>query len=153
MTLETLELDPSRLTKLSRTFLSQLAQRFPELANLARMDRRPEATECDLRVEVPSPSGDPERTLVIWMNQGDEPSVGFGPWHTHAGLELTPDGCDEMDAILDVVQSIVEDRVFLYQEAEGTKIGAVSLFDVDRPEWLVDELTSPNSSGRGKAKT
>ena len=103
----------------------------------------PEA--LDLIVEIPSPTGDPQRKLVIWMEDG-EPSVGFGPWHTHAALfgELQSTGCD---GFIDTVAAILDDKFVLCCDVGGERDGHCGALDLRDDDALADELTSQYSSG------
>lgn len=88
-----------KLSAPSRTFADRLFARFPEWAQLAACD-----DSGGLLVNVPSPTGSPERTLGFWMNQGDEPSVEYGRCHTHDGL------WPAVEDLLDFVSEVLRDE-------------------------------------------
>ncbi len=146
-------LDVARLTAESRFFASKLFQRVPSLEAHARMEPRDGSDEFDLLIDVPSPSGDTERRLYLWMESGTEPSLGFGGWHTHRRLE-TVDGLSlgEADEILDLIEGILADR-FILLYAPGLHGEWCELIDSHDPEALIDELTAPLSSGRQAIRT
>lgn len=88
----------SRLDQASRAFAEQLFARFPAWSTLASPD-----ASGGIVVDVPSPTGDPERALRFWMERG-EPSVAVGAWHTHEGL------WPSRDAWLAFIEDILGDR-------------------------------------------
>jgi hypothetical protein len=139
-------LERSVLTAASRWFAARALATFPEIAPHAfGVPHRDRVGEHDLQIEVPSPTGDPDRALVFWMAD-DEPSLGFGPWHTHATLfgELETDGCTRM---LEHARAIFADQFVVCRELGGTYDGRRSELDLREPMALVEELTSPYSCG------
>lgn len=104
---------------------------------------RPE--EYELLVEVPSPTGDAQRNLVIWMEDG-EPSLGFGMWHTHAGLfgEIQGAGCE---GLIDTARAILSDQFVLCYDVGGEYDGSWGVIDLRHREAIAEELTNPLSSG------
>ena len=117
------------------------------------MVARPDSDEFDLSVEVPSPVGDPNRKLVVWI-EGDEPSVGFGEWHTHAGVwALTEGSTDAAGSLIAAVEAILSDRLVLIYNVGGEYDGHWGLVDLRDRDGLLDELTSKFSPGRVKIRT
>lgn len=84
MTMESIAVEPTLLAQPSAFVAERLLRRLPELRDYARMTPAPRSDEFDLLVEIPSPTGDPNRQVVVWMENGLEPSIEFGEWHTHA---------------------------------------------------------------------
>ena len=82
--LETRALDEDLLTDESRVFARQLLARFPNLRTNAVMERDAGREWWSLVVKVAALSGEPDAKLVVWVEDGGEPSVAFGGWHTHA---------------------------------------------------------------------
>ncbi|MCY3002414.1 MAG: hypothetical protein NTV21_11480 [Planctomycetota bacterium] len=135
----TFPLELAKLSPESRQFATRLFAAVPQAEPCSRMEGRAHA---DLLVEIPSPTGDPDRRLVIWMEGGDEPSVGFGEWHTHDGLW----GGD--DAMVELVKAILADQFVLAHDIGGTHPGSCGGLDLRDPNALVEELTSRHSPGR-----
>ena len=154
MTAITLDLDVSRLAGPSKLFASRLLHRLPELETHARMKPSSEPDEFDLWLEIPSPSGDPKRKVVMWMEEGVEPSLGFGEWHSHAGVER-PGGDlpEQADAIIDLIRAILADQVVLIYDIGGEHDGSWGLIDLRDQDALLEELTSKYSPGRVKIRT
>lgn len=140
----TLPLDFSRLSTPSREFANRLFPVVPEAESCSRMEG---GTSTDLLVEIPSPTEDPDRRVVIWMEGGDEPSLAFGDWHTHAGL------WNEDDAIIDLVQAILADQFVLIYDVGGEHSGHCGVLDLRIEDALVEELTSKYSPGRVRIRT
>lgn len=87
---------PGRRDDPSWEFAKRLFARFPQWHAHA-------STGSSSIVTVPSPTGDPERTLTIWLEEG-VPSVEYGDWHTHADLWVSEDD------FLSFIDDIVSDR-------------------------------------------
>ena len=81
-----LPLEDTRLDQLSREFLSELRKRVPEIVPAVEMEPSDEPGLFQIVANLDSPPDDPERALGIWMEQDVGPSVGYGPWHTHADV-------------------------------------------------------------------
>ena len=80
--LEVAELDEERITREARLFGKDLFSRFPDLRLHAAMERRDGQETWTLLVRVPAESGDPRSELVVWVDGGDDPSVGLR-WLAH----------------------------------------------------------------------
>ena len=118
---------------------------IPQVVQHARMESAGLSEMFDLVVEVPSPTGDPQRKLVVWMEDG-EPSLGFGPWHTHAGLfgEVQGAGCD---GLIDIAAAILADKFVLCCDVGGEHAGHYDVIDLRDEDALAEELTSQYSPG------
>ena len=68
----TFPLDLSKLSPASSRFAARLFEAIPDAKPCSKMEG---STSADLLVEIPSPTEDPDRQLVIWMEGGDEPSA------------------------------------------------------------------------------
>jgi hypothetical protein len=148
------DLDVARLTDASRTFVTRLSQRLPALETRARMVAQEGSEEFDLLVEVPSPTGDAHRTIGVWMERSSEPSIDFGMWHTHADLQTSSkDPIVQADSIIDLIEQIIAGHLVLLTDARGRRHGFSDLIDLRESGALLDELTSPESSGRGRVET
>lgn len=135
------------LSPASAGMAGALVARRPDLDRALRMAPRDDGT-FDLVVALGSPTGDAGRIVVLWM-EGDEPSVGFGPWHTHGGcLASSSEPGDEYRAIADLIDAILSDRTVLITDVGGNFPGAVTVLDLREADALAEELTSPYSSGR-----
>lgn len=140
----TFPLELAKLSPASRQFATRLFTAVPQAEPCSRMEGRAHA---DLLVEIPSPTGDPDRRLSIWMEGGDEPSVGFGEWHTHDGLWPGD------DAMVELVKAILADQFVLTHDVGGTHPGSCEGLDLRDPNALVEELTSRHSPGRVRLRT
>lgn len=101
----------------------------------------------NLYIEIPSPTGDQERKIVVWIDDGDI-SIGFGPWHTHGSIQFETDKkgyCDEV-SIIDLIKMIVSGELVYF-----TKIGNEKQFsdilNLTYPNALAEELTDQYSTG------
>jgi hypothetical protein len=140
---DTLPLEFSRLSPASRNFAVRLFEAIPHAREHARMEGEASA---DLLVVIPSPTGLHERELLIWMCGGDEPSLAFGGWHTHAGCQESDDG------IIELAKAILADTFGVAFDLGRVNAWGQGL-DLRVPDELLEELTSPGSSGRLKIIT
>jgi hypothetical protein len=138
-------LDLGKLSASSREFGARLFAAIPQLVQHASMESAGRPETFELSVEVPSPTGDPQRKLVIWMEDG-EPSLGFGPWHTHCCLfgDVQGAGCD---GLIDVVGAILADKFVLCCDVGGEHDGHCRVLDLRDADALADEVTSQYSPG------
>ncbi len=117
----------------------------PEWSQFCQMERSPDGGSFELRVEVPSPTGDPRRAIVFFVSDGD-PSIAFGHWHSHSVATLgTDDGYQEMD-LLEAADLILRGDIVCFYEikAEPTFGG---ILDLRRNDEILDLLTDPCASG------
>jgi hypothetical protein len=108
-------LNEASLSARSRQLALVVFNAFPGWKVFAKSELRAGNHEGDLLVEVPSPTGDKARQLSVWIDEGGEPSIGFGWWHTHASLF----GCsreDEANAIVLMLKAIVADEFVITHE-------------------------------------
>ncbi len=103
---------------------------------------------CRLYVEAPSPTGDAHRRMGVWVDESDEPGVGFGPTHTHASVWAVEHKRDPADGIIDLAKAILTDRVVLLVEAAGPWRGHAEWIDLGRRDALLTALTDRYASGR-----
>lgn len=145
--------DERLLDEASRAIAARLFARFPELRPHAAMEHIPGRDGWCLLVTAPAPSGEPGSALRVWMEGGEEPSVGFGDfWHTHTHYEMG--ASDEPDELLEIVQGVLEDRIVAYEEldARGRMTRALLLDPSDKSD-LIDELTAPGSRGEARLRS
>jgi hypothetical protein len=154
MATEAVDLNVSLLTGHSKRLASRLFHQLPESRNHARMEPSSAPDEYKILVEIPSPSGDSNRQVVLWMEDYVEPSVGFGEWHSHAGVE-TPDEdfTRQADGIIHLLQAILADQIVLIYDVGGSYDGNWGLVDLRDEDALLEELTSEFSPGRVKIRT
>jgi len=134
--------DLDRLTPQSRALAEKLLARRPDFRSYMRMEDGGEGGD-HLVLEVPSPTGDSRRTVCLWMEGGNEPSVGFGPgWHTHDGL-WPPRSEDPDDAAIEVVEVALADQLAVVTHIGGEYDGYQDVVDLRDPDALADELTRP----------
>jgi hypothetical protein len=105
-------------------------------------------------VKVPAPSDDPRSELFVWVDGGDDPSVGFGIWHTHEDVwgACLPDGA-ERDALLDLIEGILADRYVICEDVGGIGVGTCTILDLSEDDALLEELTSKCSPGRAHLRS
>lgn len=103
--------------------------------------------EHNLHVELSSPTGDPYRSIVIWVGEGDI-SIGFGPWHTHgsATFETEQEGYYEEVAIIDVVKMIISNEIVYFVEIGGENAFS-SILNLKYKNAIASELTNKYSTG------
>lgn len=142
---EAAPLDRSCLSPESARFARSLFHAVPEAERFASQEGE---GGRDLHVTVPSPTRDPDLEVEVWMEAGDEPSVGFGPhWHTHAGVEGSE------DAIVAIARAILDGRVVQADDAVGPDVGHTDVLDLGRAGALEEALTDPNGCRRLDLRT
>lgn len=140
--------DPERLGAFSQRFAFALFAAFPHLRQLATMFKSSEPDGMSLNVIAPSPSGDKDRFIQVWVDEEATPTVGFGPTHTHqssdeAGIAETIDLC----------QAVFTDRLLIIEDVGGEYDGHSSWVDLRDPDALLEEITSPYSPGNARLKS
>ena len=124
------------LTPASRAFAERLLRACPQVRWHARILAPDEPAPRELLLELPSPTGDASRGMVLWMEQ-DVPSLEFGAWHTHADL-WGGDGDGELIAL---VRAIVADHFVLAYDVGGD-CPHPDVLDLRDLEALAEALTS-----------
>jgi len=139
-------LDLNKLSGPSSKFSLLFFEAHPELQQYASMIMDPNSQEqFDLSVKVPSPTGDPERVIDIWVENG-EPSLGFGAWHAHFSFAREKK-IDDFDGLIDILEAILSDVFVLVYDFGGEYDGSCDVVDLRDPEALAEYLTGRYSSG------
>lgn len=144
-----MDIDLEQLTAESQMLAQLLFAKCPELVQYAEMVKRSSSDKYDLRVVVPSPTGTKNLTVVVWMEGGYEPSLGFGPWHTH-GSSLMYES--PFHHIVDLADKILADQTCFYRDKDETKRVLHVINHLDTYA-LIELLTDPTSSGHGRITT
>lgn len=147
--------DIDHLTAVSRDFARQFLEQFPTLSSSCSSESIEGVPGKHLLICIESPAGS-DRNVTIWMNDGDEPSLAFGPsgWHTHDDYtrQFEPGMyCDE--SLLDLLQAILNDEFVVIEELDCVPKPFNSVLDLREPNALLEELTSPRCSKRVRLKT
>jgi hypothetical protein len=147
--------DESQTTKESQLFAADLFERYPEFRQYAAMERVPGSELWSLVVTIPAPSGDPKAQLTLWVDNGIEPSLEFGYWHTHGGLwRVDAENFWQHTSILDLVEAILSDRIILCEDVGVICDGFITtIIDLAVKDALLDELTSKYSPGRAHLRS
>jgi hypothetical protein len=120
---------------------------FPELAEQTAVYQSIESDGLSLHLELSSPSGDADRTLILYIDEQVGPTFSFGPGHCH----------DDMDGgfteIVDLIGAILDDQFVIIEEIGGPYDGHAEWFDLREPDALEDYLTHPDHSGRVRLKS
>ncbi|HWN82430.1 MAG TPA: hypothetical protein VNM87_10070, partial [Candidatus Udaeobacter sp.] len=103
-------------------------------------------------VNVPAASGDRRAKLVIWLNNGYEPSVGFGGWHTHGGFWGDTEDIAR-SALIDLIEDILAERYVLCEDIGGKEDGWAELLDMSEEDVLLERLTRPKTPGRVRLRS
>ena len=103
--------------------------------------------EINLRIELLSPTGDTDRTILVWVEESDI-SIGFGPWHTHgsAMFETDEKGYYEDVAIIDLVKMIISNEIVYFIEI-GRENPFSDILNLKYKNAIASELTDRYSSG------
>jgi hypothetical protein len=139
---------PDALGSVSKRLAAALFAAIPEARNHVSMFQSGEADGQSLIVRIPSPSGDSERCVQIWVDEVATPTIEFGPTHTHCSADHN--GVAE---VVDLCQAILQDNLLIIQDVGGQHDGSSGWLDVRGPEALTEELTDPYSPGSAKLKS
>ena len=131
----------SRLSEDSLVFARKLFAGAPDLEEYAGMVKSIYSEDFHLVVQIVSPTGDPNRTIYIWMDEGCDPSIEFGSWHTHSDIQE-----DGEASIIRIVRSIQKGQRVLLHDPTGVSFGEYRVVDPSNAESLLGALTSPSSS-------
>ena len=141
-------LELEALGAFSQQFALAIFDAMPHLQQHAWMAQSGEADGLSLDVLAPSPTLDDERLMQIWVDEIGTPSIGFGPSHTHD----SPNAAG-ISAIIDLATAILNDQLLIIEDIGGKYPGHADWLDLRAPDALVEELTSPYSSGRAVLKS
>jgi len=141
--------DEERLSDISRNFAANLFDRLPDIRFSASMEAGPDDEKFELVIDLPSPAGDDERRLGIWIDETGEPSVGFGAWHTHESVWIADSQIRKNNSdLIDLVEAIISDNFVLIQDIGGEYDGSWGVLDLRAEGAIEEELTSKYSPGR-----
>ncbi|MAQ17472.1 MAG: hypothetical protein CMN30_22090 [Sandaracinus sp.] len=128
----------------SRSMAQAIATRRPDLTSAMEAD--PEHPSR-LRLLLPSPTGESSRDVLVWMRD-DEPSLGFGPWHTHATVWAHfAEPREQDEALAELLLAILEDQLVICVDVGGPHDGSAGVIDLREPTAITDALTEPGGSG------
>jgi hypothetical protein len=144
---EMLDMQSKRLLKalLSDPELSQaqLSMEAPEGG-----PQQPEQGEWSLVARYPSPTGDPDRDVVLWLAWDRAVSVSFADWHMHEWLASPAEG--ELEYLLRLVRGLIAGTIVLVLESGPDDDSyPAALWPIDRSdtEEVLDLLTDPSYTG------
>lgn len=142
---------PEELAQLpegQRAFYTAVTTVHPHAAQFFNVARTDEG-ELAIKAEIPSPTGDPLREVIVWLDEGDLSVAFFSPWHVHGYLMYSPDGAYSVDiSLADMVRLILSDELLMVRDAASDNALAWELFIPGHGRHtLVDALTEPGSSG------
>ncbi|GAB5545274.1 MAG: hypothetical protein SangKO_050340 [Sandaracinaceae bacterium] len=150
------------MTEATRTLEQRLAQMTPASRSFARalLDRIPSASDWLttepgedgelLFARIPSPTGDPAREIVVWM-ESDEPSLAFGEWHTHATVWASPVDADPDLLLVELLEDILYDRIVLCDDVSASRWPTV--VDLRDPDAVLGALTEPHDAGEVRLRS
>lgn len=146
---ERIALDEAKLGATSRALARATSALNEMLRNSAQMEPGVEPDGHSIVVDCESPTGDPSRTLGVWIDESGISSIGFGDWHTHGDV-LTGDRSptDQVHAVTDLLAAILADEFVLTVDVGGEYPGHVSVLDLRVADALPEELTSKYSPGK-----
>ncbi|MEM7607354.1 MAG: hypothetical protein AAF411_18535 [Myxococcota bacterium] len=136
--------DRETVSEGSRAFYDALVDQNPAWAERIRvLEGR---GETGLFAWFPSPA-DEALDAAVW-DVGDEPSLGFGRWHTHASVWNSEE--DPAHAIAELLAAVLNEEIALVVEA-GTEWD--SIVDLRVEDEVEEALTSPYARGEITIRT
>ena len=144
---EIIGLEEPRLTETSRQFLKEFLTWKPEWKKFCSMDINPYG--CDLRIDIPSPTGDPLRSIGIWYATSElDISLEWHWWHIHGHSYFESAQVGEWDCydILETLKMIVSGKIVYYQDSFNAHLQDPMIY-ADKYQ-LTDVLTDPRGSGK-----
>ena len=141
-----MRIDKSKLTKHSQLFLRSILARNPEWIRFCHVvESDSNAEQFELRVEIPSPTGGPRRTLVLFL-ASEQPSISFGYWHDHVSVILDNETESQEIDLIEAAELILKtDIVCFYEVGANPPFGGI--LDIRCKDAVLEELTNPYSSG------
>jgi hypothetical protein len=136
------------LGSFSQRLAAALFENFPIAKHRASMIESEEPDGQSLIARIPSPVGDSERDVLIWVDEAATPSIEFGPSHTHG----SPDDSGIAE-VLELCKAILSDQFLIIQDQGGKYDGHAGWVDIREPDALIEELTSPYSPGHAVLKS
>lgn len=109
--------------------------------------------DLDRFARLRSPTGDSASDLVLWDEQPTRGlGLGFRAWHTHPdGAGWTRSADDELSSFVAVAVAIIDGE--LVGLSDPGRDGFEPIVDLCDPSGLMEELTRPDSTGRGRIHT
>ena len=135
--------DRGLLGQLSKRVCNILFSALPDLEKYASCWQSVENDGLSLSLTVPSPTGDEQRSIYIWIDERATPSIGFGPAHCHEA----PDEVG-IAVLLDLTIAILADEFVVAEEIGGEHPRYADWLDLREDLALEEVLTCPSSSGR-----
>ena len=108
---ETAEVDASKLDEPSRRLLAVFADHPAHARTNLLMEKLADET-WSVVGKIPSPTGDPRRTISIWLDENRVPTLQFGAWHSHADL-WDPDPDVGLSRMLAYLERITDGEIVL----------------------------------------
>lgn len=135
-----------KINEEQKEFLSALLAWRPDFKKYCTTERDKDGG-YNLRIEIPSPTGEQERGIFIWVDNGDI-SIEFGLWHTHVSLLLETEekGYYREYSILDVVKMIVANEIVYFTETGG-ETPYSGILNLNNKNEIAELLTGPYSTG------
>lgn len=134
---------PYNLGATSRRLYDAIASSLPYLLQFARAKPLKETDGLSLYIDIPSPTADPGRPFVIWVDESVTPSIGFGPDHYHEH-----DDDEGIAELIEWADAILNDEVVIIEYIGGPNSGHGYWIDLADPEELEEVLTSPYTPHR-----
>jgi hypothetical protein len=141
-------LDQNALGSFSKRLATAVFVALADTPMETAMVRDSEADGQSLIVRVPSPSGDQDRCIWIWVDEVVTPSIGFGPGHTHGSAD--DEGISETT---ELCRAILDDEMVIIEDVGGQYDGHSKWLDLRDPEALTEDLTSQYSPGSARLKS
>lgn len=130
----------------SKLAIERIRARHPELLPYVTTEVAAEGATHNLMLTTPSPTGDGTRDAYLWMECGDEPSVGWGHWHRHFDIAGSrEDAVASIDRALDLMADIVSGHAVLLYDAPYPGSQTCSVLRVDDENTWTDELGSEHA--------
>lgn len=147
-------LRPERLHPYSRGFYEFLVRERPEWLQHAFNVLGYCHKQFDLEVDLPHPAGSkpigrlrlPAEPIHLWINDGEELSISYSHWHTHAGLDRQGGhpAEDDYKEILELADSVMADQRVFVAKFHGDKLVSSTSLPVERlEEELIEFKTIP----------
>jgi len=138
--------DESKVNLSSKRLARRLFEWRPEWKQFAQMTAPEASDDWQILVEIPSPLGDPDRAITIFLDDGDVVSIGFSYWHEH--LEFFDTDDEVHSELRRLLLGILSDQLVLCLEGDLAGQWCSSLVSVSDTASILDMITAPDSSGK-----
>ena len=99
-------------------------------------------------IYFPSRANRKKLSFWIWIDDCDETSITFGPWHTHGSVSSALSSKSPDEAIISIALGILDSRFVIAIDADGEHVGFSTVVWLDNSAAVSEMFAKPWSPSR-----